>query len=390
VIPPRDDFSDGCWSAGNLSYLLRPNGQTRFYDFIKSRIHSERSIEPIVANVHRRMGKSYGGEIIGLERCIERPAQFVKFGAATDKDVEEIALPHLQELLSVKPPWIKYEKKRHEHRFWNPSWGVGDGHWSRLHLVGLNSDKGDRLRGRACDLAILDEVRNVKDLRYVVESVLAFQFVQREDPGIVMFTTPPDSMDHEFVSYFVKNSLDRSRYMKIAADENPDFSEEDKRMVIQAIRGGVGSVAWRREALCKFISDPEMLITPEMSQDSVREAVCVPSRERPPYFFPCCVIDGAYRRDKIAMLFGYVDFRAQVLVIEDSVIDRELTTKEIQARILVAEHELRYDETKHTVRRKGDMTPQQLADLNRDYKLRISRVENKDPESTVAELRSNL
>jgi len=390
MLQPRDNHSDGCWTAGNLSYLLRPDGQTRFYDFVRQKVYGTRSIEPIVGNQHRRHGKSWVGVAMALERAIKRPSQFVKYGAGTDKDVEEIALPHLRELLSVMPPWIKYEKRRAEHRFWNPAWGVGDSHWSLFHLFGINADKGDRLRGRACDFAVLDEVRNAQNLRYVVEDVLVFQFVGRDDPGLVMFTTPPESMDHEFVSYFVPNAMQTGRYMRVNVNENRDFSDDDRRMVIQAIRGGEESIAWKREALCEFISDPERLITPEMSMPGVRDAVCVPRRERPSYFVPMTVIDGAYKRDKLAILLGYVDFRSRTLVIEDSFIGRELTTREIRSKILVMEHELGYDDTPHLIRRKGDLTPQQLADLNRDYKLRIGHVENKDPDSALSELRTLL
>lgn len=391
MIEARSNYTDGCWSAGNLSYLLRPHGQTKFYDFVKSHVYGkEKSIRPIVGNMHRRKGKSYGSMIMCLERCLERPGQMVKYAAATDKDVQEIAVPHLNELLSVKPPFIKYEKNRHEHRFWNPNWGVSEKNKSLLHLIGLNAEKGDRLRGRACDFGVLDEVRNVNNLRYVFESVLAYQFVGRDNPGIVMVTTPPDSMDHEYVSYFVPNAKQHGRYQCITVDDNPDFTEDDRRMVIEAVRGGEGSIPWRREALCEFLSDPEMLITPEMSIESVQKGVLVPEYERPPFFIPTVVLDGAYRQDKLAIIFGYIDFPNQRLVVEDSYIDRELTTKEIQSVILRYEHMLGYDKNPHRVRRKGDLTAQQIADLNIDYKLRIQNVENKDPESTIAELRSQL
>ena len=47
------------WYKGDLTWMLRPHGQTKIHDFIISCALEEDTVDPIVVNAHRRLGKSF-------------------------------------------------------------------------------------------------------------------------------------------------------------------------------------------------------------------------------------------------------------------------------------------------------------------------------------------
>ncbi len=303
------------WYRGDLSYMLRPDGQQRCYDQLKEKKSKDKNdLTTLVWNCHRRMGKSFLLVLLCIERCISKPRQQCKFAAPTRQHVTDIVRPIISYILEDCPKELRPFRRESgtEFVFKNHRWEDPEA-VSTLKLVGVNVGDGDRLRGQAADLVALDEAGMYNDLSYIMESVLVYQFAGRPEPAVVMATSAPTSMTHDFFEIYSPRAIESDCYLEVRADNNKDFSETDRRNVLQSCDGGEGSISWRREALCEKISDPTSLVVPEFEDH--RHQVVVEEYKRPEFFHPWMCMDTGWK-DHTACLYSYVDFESQVLVVE--------------------------------------------------------------------------
>ena len=377
------------WAKGSLRHTTRPHAQRRLYDAIHARKREEpNDLTVAVLNCHRRLGKSHMLTMLAIERCLSRPYQEVKYGAPTRDQCRQIVRPLLHQILLQCPSQLYPDRSGFEYRFNNPAWGDARA-YSTLQLVGCNVDDGNRLRGQAADLVLLDEVREVPNLDYIVSHVLAHQFQRRHMPMIVMATTPPESMAHDFVQRFIPWAQATNSYWCIPAQDNEDCSEDDERIVLRMC-SNKKSVAWRREMGCELVSDPENLITPEFQ--GLKDDILVDEWVKPEWYQPYTIIDGAYRRDNLSMGFCYADFAEQVLVFEDSELMKEKTLRVIAEAARAGEGRCFPEMIKagKAIRRMGDMTALELESLAADYSLPMREVEKYDKDSAVMKFRHQL
>lgn len=249
------------------------------------------------------------------------------------------------------------------------------------------------LRGVWKDRVYLDEAGLIQNLRYLVESVLLYQFVGRKNPMLAIFSTLPKTTDHEFTSYFVPTAQRTKRYVEIPTTANPFWSERDDTLLLEAIGGGKDSISWRREALCEAVSDEEELIVPEFQRNI--HNVVVDDWERPSHFHAHTCLDTGWN-DWNAALFGYVDFNEQCLIVEDELVMRYQSTGTIARGIDQKERSLWYDAvlgvwsngSKPT--RMGDLTEQALEDMRTDHKVPVNAVEKYDRDAAIANLRTSI
>ena len=386
----QDDIrAAAAWLCGRLRYLTRPHAQRTLYDAL----HAKKATEPdllttAVLNCHRRMGKSWLGVLLGVERCLRYPGQIVKYGAPTTLQCEEIVVPLLAQIVGECPPELRPTRRGLEYTFRNPAWGRAA--TSQLRLVGLNVEDGDRMRGGGADLVILDEVREVKNLRYLVKEVVLYLFSGRRDPLLVVVSTPPASMAHDFVQVFIPEATARGSYFVMPASANADWTAKDEELVLSEI-GASGpdarsSSGYRREVLCELISDTESLIVPEFPRvkgDIVRE------HARPKWYQTYVGMDTGWT-DFTGVALGYLDFREQIPVIEDEIWVNHATTGELAKLIRRKEHELGYDDHPRKVRRFADLTEQQLNDLAIEHHLSFLAVEKYEREAAIARFRTDV
>jgi hypothetical protein len=335
------------------------------------------------ANCHRRFGKSHLGLLLAIERCMRLPGQQVKFGAPTALQAANIARPILQDILLQCPPDLRPRKSRDEWSFTNPAWGEGKAP-SVLKIVGMDVDQGDRLRGLAADMVVLDEAGLVSNLEYIVDSILLYQFVGRTEPLLLLLSTPPRTMAHPFIQRFIPRSMERGCYSRITVDENADFTAKDEQLVLQ-VCGERESVSWRREALCECIADDNALVVPEFQ--AAREGI-VREMKRPACFQPYTVLDAGYE-DYTGVLFAYLDFQHQLPVVEDEIWVNHTTTGRLAAMIREKEYQLWHGNPRR-VRRYGDLTEQQRQDLLQEHRMAFSMVQKYDRESAIARYRTDI
>ena len=321
-----------------------------------------------------------------IERCLSKPGQEVKYGAPTYTMARDISRPVLDQIILDCPQDLRPRRCGYEYFFYNPRWEE-PGAYSVLKVLGTDVDEGNRLRGQACDMAALDEAGLMKNLGYLMSSILGPQFAGREDPLTLIGSTPPPTMDHDFVTIEIPAALEAKTYHVIPVVENRDFSERDERIILQMCPGrSKESTAWKREALCQLIADESQLVVPEFQK--AEENVVVDEYALPERWQPHICIDSGWS-DYTGVLFGAVDFRNQKLVILDEIFIHYKTTGEIARLIREKEAEL-FPAGFPEPYRIGDCTLQQLDDLRRDHNLAILPAEKHDRDASIASLRSNI
>lgn len=360
------------WNRGNLRYKMRPHQQSLVYDFVKNNANLE-----IVINLPRRTGKTYLAAALCIERCQSTPNQIVKFGAPTFDQAQNVVRKAINNILLDCPESMKPEYK------YGKIWVWPNG--SELRAVGLNVENGERLRGDALDFCVLDEVREVKQLDYIVKNIIGLQFVGRKNPKLILMTTPPKSMDHDFTQIYVPKAIARGAYYTCTVDDNKDWTEEDEKLVCEELGITKGSPAYLRECMCRLdISDTTALVVPEWDNKYVQEW------KRPKYFYPSVAVDLAYA-DYSAFLYGYVDFEKTKIIIEDEIVVNNKNTKQLAELASKKEEDLWSTCIRYRDRERfGDCTLQQRHDLEDLYRYYIREVDKYDKDEAIASMRASI
>jgi len=378
------------WFRGDLRFLTRPDAQRRIYDSIKNwKDLNPDSYGPYVVNAHRGLGKSFESILMSIEDCMANPGWHVRFCAPTYTQAETIFLPIFKKIMVQCPPELQPEKRLNTYTFRSPRWQTNQE--SVLYVVSLKDD-AEQLRGPRSNRIHIDEGREVPNLEYVVNDVLMYHFTDQESPLMVIWSTLPKSLDHPYCRVFKEMAVRKGRYSKIGGHEDKDVNPRDGPALLESLNGDETHPTWRREWLCEEVEDESALIIPEFLK--AKTEVVVESHARPEWFVPLVFADFGYH-DFTAVLFGYVDFLGQILVIEDEIVDVGLSLGEIAARIRHKEANL-FPEPRHRVKRIGDATSLELADLARSHGLSFTPAdrmnvypgEKYDPDSACALLRT--
>lgn len=343
--------------------------------------------DPFVLTAHRRMGKSFLFVLIGIGRCLANPGYVVRYGAPTEKDCVEIVVPLIRQLLQFCPRELRPQRAGRTWRFQNPR--SPEGSLPAEFILFGGAREAEDQRGKASNMVILDEARLMKNLEAMIEEIFAWHFAGQEKPLFVIGSTPPKKR-HAF-STVEAQAFREDRGLKIRTIDNADWTERDDKIVVK-ICHGKGTPAYKREALCETIYDSKFLVIPEMKDPQVVSEVVVDHYDRPPYFFPLVAGDFGWS-DYTAILFMYVHFEKQLLVVEDELVVHHLSTGMIAQKLREKEAELYGPPEKptvhHLVSRVADHTAQGLDDWNRDQLIPFQAAEDRhDPDNLCAELRT--
>lgn len=346
--PTPAEAIDALWRAGDLSYALLPHQEPVREAIARS------TARRYVLNISRRWGKSMLLCLLAVEQCLQKAGSSVRYAAGTSDMVEEIIEPHMAMILDDAPSDLAPEFHATKVR-----WTFPNG--SSIRVAGCDDRrKANRLRGRACDLAIIDEAGFIDDLDYVIDSVLMPQFLTTGG-RMVVSSTPPETPAHPFRDIAEAAELAGAYTMRTIYDAShigdatrAEFCEE---------AGGSTSTTWRREYLCEFVVDETLAVLPEFAPN---ESAIVVEHARPEFFVPTIVLDAGYHDHSFGGL-GYHDFRSGLDVIEDEYetdrtlardIDRELTQRALAL----------WGEKALTAKRYVDAPAQVTAELNGEPK----------------------
>lgn len=380
----RKAYRESLWYQGDLSFDLRRHGQTWLYEFVRKQLAERPGPDPFLIETHRRFGKSHYGLMPACERCIKYPGQRVVYSAPTKEQALPIVRPNLAKVLQSCPPELKPKPNKWQYIFRNPAWPQ-PAEPSLIEVFGINANP-DAARGAFCDMLVIDEAGYVDRLEYFLNHVMSWQFMGRENVLVLMISTPPPSMDHPFITKYIPEAKSRNRYFGIKFSENPDVTPLDEAFVLQ-LCGSRDSVAWRREAEIEHVTDPDFMIVPEWL---TARKTAIRSQERPSFYYPFISADLGWS-DYSHILYGYVDFEQQRLVIVDEIWTHYESEGSIAAAICLKEREV-FSESPllSNVTRIADTPLLTLHSLYQDHKVYFESAWKHDADTTLAQLRTSV
>lgn len=296
------------WQRGRLRWKLDEN-QKAIYDLLATSKFGR-----FYLNCGRRVGKSFLLCVLALEKCFSTPGAVVKYVAPTAKLIRQNIRPIIQAILedcpnSLRPKWNNMDS---EYRFPNGS---------VLTVNGCEDGSEENLRGSKADLVLIDECGFIKNLQYVMRSILGPMLLTTGGP-MILASTPPVSPAHYSVEVF--RTLDaRGQAVTRTIYDNPRLTQAAIDRFLEDERGTLTleqfkkSVPFRREYLAEFIVDSTRQVIPEWDDQKRRE--CVREVERPEFCDRYVGLDVGFR-DGMASVYAYWDFLNARLVVEDELL----------------------------------------------------------------------
>jgi hypothetical protein len=361
------------WRAGDLAWKL-DDTQRALYDEIKGCPSALWATEGA-----RKLGKSYAHGVIALETALLNPGKQVNWAAITGKECRLVLLPILEQVSADAPDECQ---GRHDHE--NGQWRLPNGAW--IQLIGADTRKDcEKGRGPSAILNIVDEAGFHEHLEYLVDSILSPQMrrVRRVVGSFVGMTllvsTTPYTPAHPFCAMADAGSV-RGAYRKLTIwDSGWETREqieayiasqaEKKNMDVAAF---VATTHFRREYLSERVVDEDIVVFPEMH---TKQGVIVREHPRPIGFerfvHKRVAIDLGGMRDKYGFLYGYTDFAAGCIVIEDEALLAKPNTEQVAAEIVEREAMLWPDANPERITRAiDDDTERTIRDLWDLHKVR--------------------
>lgn len=321
----RQAAIDQLWRRGNLTWKLDVNQKELYKLFYEGK---EKINTWLLA---RRNGKSYTLLCLALETCLRKPNSSVKYVAPTKLQVKSIIEPLLLQIMEDCPEDLKpvFNGKEYSYTFHNKS---------RIELAGGDNGHAEKLRGGDAALVIVDEAGSIEDLEYIVKSILIpTTLITRAK--IILASTPPRHFEHEF-NKFIERAEEEKTLIKKTIYDNPRLTKQDIEDQIKEC-GGITSDSFRREYLCQTVRDATLTVFPEFDDD-LCEAI-VKDWPLPPFYDTYVAMDLGFK-DLTVVLFGYYDFRAAKVIIQDEVVvdfqNRDMTIPSLTKLILEKEEKL--------------------------------------------------
>lgn len=291
------------WRRGSLSWLLDSN-QKDLYNLFHNSNHKIQTW--LLA---RRSGKTHTLLVLAFETLLRKPRTIVKFVAPTRLQIQNIIRPLIYKITEDCPKDLIPEFKTADFIYY-----FSNG--SELQLAGSENQNAEKLRGGECDIAIIDETQDVSDLNNIIQSILIPTLLTTKGK-LLLAGTPPRATDHLFIKYIEKAETQGSLIKRTIYD-NPRITKEDiETEILSQYPLREKAEEFRREFLCEIIKDQSVAVIPEFTEELKTEII--KEWPRPPFFDAYVSMDlGAI--DLTAVLFGYYDFRAAKLIIEDELI----------------------------------------------------------------------
>lgn len=262
---------------------------------------------------------------------------------------------------------------------------------SRIYLRGVNEDKGESARGPKAHIIVADEYGSWKSPRYIINEVLLPQLMSTRGP-LIRLSTPPKDLGHKYYED-KEQAIREGRFcQKIIWDALGQLYD---RMQIQDIMdevGGESSIAWKREFLCQEVGDPTLLVLPEFTE--VMGKVVKSQIDRPSHYDTYMGADSGMDDNTFA-LFGYYDFKRDVVVVEREYCDNKKTTNQhIQAWKQVEKElwgsPMDQDGIPQVYKRTLDADKQKLYDIMVDERYTVNRPHKAHKIASINSLRDRI
>lgn len=311
--------------------------------------------------IGRQRGKSFAALTLACETALRTPGAIIRYAAKTKDSARQIVLPTLEQILQWCEPHLRPEvDETHS----TVKWGNG----SVLTWAGTDAQSFDRLRGPRAHLILLDEAGFYQDLE-MVESALLPQLTTTKGKALYL-STPPESLGHPFVSRF-RSAQGAGLAERETIEDNPRLTDDDRLRILKSfaemqgmtMEEAISSTFWRREYMAEFVTEESRAALPAWTQEAAAQHV--KAWLRPEYRDHYDSLDLGYN-DGHGVLFGYWDFVASKLIVEDELLLRYKDTDTLALAIKDKEREL-YGELKYDGTLYGATDWGELPEYARNY-----------------------
>lgn len=384
-ILAKEQARNELWRRGYLRWKCH-TVQQEMYDVF----YGAAKRSTLVWVLARQSGKTWLLVFLGLEQAIRQPNSVIKFVTDTKDHAETIVLPIFEEVLKDCPEDIKPEYKVKNYTFYFPN-------GSQIQLAGTDNKHYKKLRGQKAHLNLIDEAGFCHDLDEVYGGAL-FPTTTHTGGKTIMASTIPAQQDHPFFNY-MESAQFKGFLTEKTIDDNPLLSKEEVEAIAQSL-GGRHSDIFRREYLNERIKDSNTSVLPEYNKELDKKIT--KDWKRPPFFdyYVSMDIGG---KDLTVVLFGYLDFIKNKLIIEDEIkFDFQIPGNNLETltkQIMAKEKELLYNEDINEQRlphkRVSDIDPIAVQEILKYSKenngnLLFSNAKKDDKDSAIQDLRVRL
>lgn len=324
------------WQEGDLYYKLKDHQVDLYHQITRGQNKKH------VVNCSRRFGKSFILCLIAIEHALKNKYSHIRFAAPTQKQLKEIIQPIMVKILQDCPDNIKPDFKSQDNKY-----VFHNG--SEIHIAGCDNGNAENLRGHESDLNLIDEAGFIDDLEYVLKDILMPQTLTTGGRTIIS-STPPRTPAHYFQRLCME-AVQSDYYSKFSVYDNSSlFPETIEEYCNEA--GGINSTTWKREYLCEFVVDEQIVVIPEWKNEYIGELELDSWRM---YYGNYIAMDIGGRH-KTAVIFGYYDFKKSSLqVLDECIFTGQDTTTDLIARTIRAKEEELF---------RGMAEPRRIADNN--------------------------
>lgn len=351
------------WQLGIVApWYLRPS-QLDLYFLIQ-----EQRFPFIEAS--RRFGKTTSKLAFVAEKLLKHPGWVCRWCCPEQKQARTIVKPIMDKLMATSPEPTRFK--------WMTTDSVYVGPQDQMiYLIGVN-DNAESARGPASNIIVADEYGSWKEPEYVCNDILSPQLQGQEGQWFIKGSTPPRDLDH--VYYREKEvAIRKGRYVKKVIYDNESLTEAELQEIIEEC-GGVNSTTFRREYLCEEVSDAEILVIPEWSEQNI-----VPDDYPRPDYFDAYVAGDSGADDNTFITFAYYDFLKDEVIVEDEICINGQTSRQIVESAKSKERLLWG--SKPPYRRVYDADKQLLIDIMRDHHYAMTFPRKEDKVASIHELR---
>lgn len=375
----RQDAIKELWRRGQLSWKLDA-AQKELY-----KLYYESNFKLQTWLLARRSGKTYTLCVLALEQCIRTPNSIVKIVSPTKIQVNNNLRPLFKKILEDCPTEIAPEFKVKDYIYYFPN-------GSEIQLAGTDSGHAEKLRGGDSHVCFVDEAGSCNGLDGVVKDILLPTTLITKGK-VILIGTPPKVPDHDFIKFIEEADL-RGSLIKKTVHDNPRITKEQLDEVIEEL-GGMQTEAARRELLCEIVKDSTITVIPEMTEDLAKKIV--KEWPKPPFFDAYVAMDLGFH-DLTILAFGYYDFRAAKIIVEDEFVinGQELHLEKLVAKIREIESTLWLNhltnEVKVPYKRVSDINYIVLNEISKlsNHEINFAATKKDDNEAAINTLRTML
>lgn len=357
---------------GDLSFLLRKH-QRPIYNQLWKILNNQIDSNSYLINCARQFGKSFTLILVAMEYCIKNPGMQVKFAIPVAENYKDM----YGKSIGIIAEWL-HSSIGFEHIVSEKRLIFKNG--SMIKFAGTDAGNAIKLRGGASNLNIVDEAAFMRDLEDIIKDIL-LPMLHNTKGKTIYCSTPPKELDHYYVELYNQHLEEKLVTEFTILDKN--LTEEE--IIAEAKPyGGINSIQFKREFLCQFLQESELTVLPEWKDEYVQDW---PRDEQFfQYYNKIEALDSGVR-DNTAVLFGYYDFQAAKLIIEDEVTMNgpQMTTLWLSNDIKDKEESLGYN--KVLLRIADNNNLHLIQDLSISYKLPFAPTSKTDLDAMVNKLK---